>query len=241
MLTVDYDRLGVQAGDRLLDLGCGAGRHAYEAMRRGARVTALDADGAEIKDVATLLAAMDAEDDATRATGGTGQGVVANALALPFPSASFDRIIAAEVLEHIPSDGAALSELVRVLRPGGTLAVTVPRWFPELVCWVLSDDYHLVPGGHIRIYRRGTLAHRLEAAGLEPYAAHHAHALHTPYWWLRCLVGVADDQHPLVRAYHGLLVWDITAATPLTRWPERLLNPVLGKSVAIYARKGRRP
>src|SRR5260221_547556 len=36
MLTVDYDRLGLRAGDRLLDLGCGGGRHAFEALRRGA-------------------------------------------------------------------------------------------------------------------------------------------------------------------------------------------------------------
>jgi len=237
MLTVDYDRLGVRAGDQLLDLGCGAGRHAYEAVRRGARVTALDADGAEIKDVAAFLTAMGAEDEATRASGGVGRGVVANAVALPFPSASFDRVIAAEVLEHIPADRTALAELVRVLRPGGTLAVTVPRWFPELICWALSDDYHLVPGGHVRIYRRSALAGRLSGLGLEPYGFHHAHALHTPYWWLKCLVGVRDDEHALVRAYHRLLVWDITAATPWTRWPDRLLNPVLGKSIVIYARK----
>jgi ubiquinone/menaquinone biosynthesis C-methylase UbiE len=237
MLTVDYERLGVRPGDQLLDLGCGAGRHAYEAMRRGAHVTALDADAAEIKDVASLLAAMEDEDTAVAATGGRGQGMVANALALPFPSGSFDRVIAAEVLEHIPEDRAALTELSRVLRPGGTMAVTVPRWLPELVCWALSDDYHLVPGGHIRIYRQGALAHRIEASGLAPYASHHAHALHTAYWWLKCLVGVRDDQHPLVRAYHALLVWDITTASPLTRLPDRLLNPVLGKSLVIYARK----
>jgi ubiquinone/menaquinone biosynthesis C-methylase UbiE len=237
MLTVDYERLGVRRGDQLLDLGCGAGRHAYEAMRRGAHVTALDADAAEIKDVATLLRAMEDEDAAVAATGGRGEGVVANALALPFPSGSFDRVIAAEVLEHIPEDRAALTELSRVLRPGGTMAVTVPRWLPELVCWALSDDYHLIPGGHIRIYRQGALAHRIEAAGLAPYASHHAHALHTAYWWLKCLVGVRDDQHPLVRAYHSVLVWDITTASPLTRLPDRLLNPVLGKSLVIYARK----
>ena len=36
MLTVRYDWLGLQPGDRVLDLGCGAGRHAFEAFRRGA-------------------------------------------------------------------------------------------------------------------------------------------------------------------------------------------------------------
>jgi hypothetical protein len=54
---------------------------------------------------------------------------------------------------------------------------------------------------------------------------------------LRALVGVADEAHPLVRAYHRILVWDITSHTPLTRVPEAVLNPVLGKSVVLYARK----
>ncbi|MFI5427919.1 hypothetical protein [Aeromicrobium sp. UC242_57] len=35
----------------------------------------------------------------------------------------------------------------------------------------------------------------------------HAHALHSPYWWLKCAVGVNREQHPLVRAYHRPLVW----------------------------------
>ncbi len=44
MLTVRYNQLGVRPGDRLLDFGCGGGRHSFEAMRRGAVITALDSD-----------------------------------------------------------------------------------------------------------------------------------------------------------------------------------------------------
>jgi len=237
MLTVDYDRLRVAPGDRLLDLGAGAGRHAFEAMRRGASVVALDADAAAAKDCAAWMAALGEGDAAVRAHRGEGAAAVGDGLDLPFPNDAFDRVIAAEVLEHIADDRRTIAELVRVLRPGGTMAVTVPRWLPELVCWALSDEYHLVPGGHIRIYRRSALAGRLEAAGLRPYARHHAHALHSPYWWLKCLVGVSDDQHRLVQAYHRLLVWDITTASPLTRIPDRALNPVLGKSLVLYLDK----
>ncbi|MHB1535671.1 MAG: class I SAM-dependent methyltransferase [Acidimicrobiales bacterium] len=237
MLTVRYDTLGVLPGDRLLDLGAGGGRHAFEAMRRGAHVTAVDADAAEVKDAAGLMQALRSDDERTAASGGTGTAAVGDALELPFSPNVFDRVIAAEVLEHIPDDRRAMAELARVLRPGGTMAVTVPRWYPELVNWVLSDQYHLVPGGHVRIYRRSELRRRLEAAGLVAYGSHHAHALHSPYWWLRAAVGVDDEAHPLVRAYHRLLVWDITAAHPLTRVPERVLNPVLGKSVVVYLRK----
>jgi SAM-dependent methyltransferase len=206
-------------------------------MRRGAVVTAVDTDDGEAKDAAAMMAALVDEDGAVRATGGAGTAVVGDATGLPFPSGAFDRVIAAEVLEHIPDDRRALAELARVLRPGGTLAATVPRWWPEQLTWALSEEYHSNPGGHIRIYRRSELVGRIRAAGLEPYGSHHAHALHSPYWWLRAAVGVHDTGHPAVRAYHRLLVWDITAGTPVTRLPEAALNPLLGKSLVVYARK----
>ncbi|HEX9530180.1 MAG TPA: SAM-dependent methyltransferase, partial [Acidimicrobiales bacterium] len=58
-----------------------------------------------------------------------------------------------------------------------------------------------------------------------------------PYWWLRCAVGLERDDHPLVKAYHSVLVWDITSAPWPTRLAERLLNPWLGKSLVVYASK----
>jgi SAM-dependent methyltransferase len=237
VLTVRFERLGVKRGDRVLDLGAGGGRHAFEALRRGAVVTALDADATPIKDVSAMMAAIGLEEPAIQERGGTGTVVVGDALRLPFPPESFDRVIAAEVLEHIPDDRAAMAELARVLRPGGTLAVTVPRWWPELLTWALSDEYHNTPGGHIRIYRRAVLVERLGRAGLQPYASHHAHALHSPYWWLRAIVGLSDETHRWVQAYHRMLVWDITAHTPVTRIPEAALNPWLGKSLVVYLRK----
>jgi len=236
MLTVDYARLGVRPGDRLLDLGCGFGRHAYQAARLGAEVVALDAGADEVSAVRDTLGAMaDAgELDAEEARVGAVQG---DALSLPFASASFDRVIASEVLEHIPDDSAAMAELARVLRPGGSMAVTVPRCGPEFVNWALSDAYHDVPGGHVRIYRHGELVTRLRSVGLEPTGSHHAHGLHAPYWWLRCLVGPANDTHPAVAAYHRLLVWDIEKAPKVTRYAERVLNPLVGKSLVVYLQK----
>ncbi len=235
MLTVDYEKLGVMPGERLLDLGCGGGRHAYQALRLGARVVAVDAGEGEVVQVRNTIGAM--VDVGEIGPDGEAGAVQGDALRLPFPDGAFDRIIVAEVLEHIPEDSAAMEELARVLRPGGTMAVTVPRYGPEMVNWALSNVYHDVPGGHVRIYRRSALFNRLRRTGLEPTGTHHAHALHSPYWWLKCLVGVGRDGHPAVKAYHRLLVWDITSAPWVTRTAERILNPVLGKSLVVYLEK----
>jgi SAM-dependent methyltransferase len=237
MLTVRFRSLGLRAGDRLLDLGCGGGRHAFEAAKLGAKVIAADLDLGGLAEVRAVTASMDEAGELPRGAGIAAVG--ADALALPFPDDAFDRIIASEVMEHIHDDDGAAAELARVLRPGGTMAVTVPSWLPEQVCWRLSDEYHAphVPGGHVRIYTRAGVAGVLRHAGLRPFGSHRTHALHSPYWWLKCAVGVERDDHRLVHAYHRLLVHDIVRAPAYTRIPERMLAPVLGKSLVIYARK----
>ena len=235
MLTVDFARLPIHTGTRLLDLGCGAGRHAFEAGRRGACVVALDTDRAELDRVGAVAAAMAEADELPDCASIT--TAVGDATAMPFANGSFDVVIAAEVLEHIPADQDAMHEIARVLRPGGLAAITVPAWLPELICWLLSDDYHNVPGGHLRIFTRPELETKLRRAGLQVGGHHHAHSLHSPYWWLKCAVGVHDDDHPLASAYHRLLVWDIMRRPAATAIADRALNPVIGKSLVVYATK----
>lgn len=235
MLTVDFDRLGLVPGERVLDLGAGAGRHAFEAFRRGGDVVAFDHDAEELKTVAAWLEAIELEGGLP--VGARAEVCVGDALDLPFADAEFDRIIAAEVLEHIPADIQAIEELVRVLRPGGTLAVSVPRWFPEIVNWRLSADYHNFPGGHIRIYTDAELIDKVTRAGLVHDGCGYAHGLHSPYWWLKCAVGVRNDDHRLVKAYHRMLVWEIEKQPTLLRWAGRVLDPLVGKSLVAYFHK----
>ena len=235
MLTARYDVLGVDRGDAVLDLGCGFGRHAFEAARRGARVVALDAGRDEVLAVrATFAAMLDAGELDVDALAVAVQG---DALALPFADETFDRVICSEVLEHIPDDVGAMAELARVLRRGGTMAITVPRRGPERISWALSNEYHEVPGGHIRIYSRRVLEERLASVGLRVRSHHYAHALHSPYWWLKCLVGTTNDTNVFVRQYHRLLVWDIMKHPALTTYLEAALNPLVGKSLVLYLEK----
>ena len=229
MLTVDYERLSVHAGQRLLDLGCGRGRHTFEALRRGASVVASDLDPGVLKEVRDMAGAMQLAGE----TDATCECVPGDATRLPFSDAAFDRVIASEVFEHIPDDETGYAEVARVTRPGGLVAVTVPRAWPERICWALSNDYHANAGGHVRIYKRQEVEAKLESAGLQPYSFHHSHALHAPYWWLKCAIGDAAPS----RGYHRMLVWQIENAPSLLDRVEQTLNPVLGKSLVVYAQR----
>ncbi|OBJ04732.1 class I SAM-dependent methyltransferase [Mycobacterium sp. 1465703.0] len=232
MLTVDFDRLGIGPSSKVIDVGCGAGRHAFEAYRRGADVVAFDRDEAELRSVDTILRAMAETGEAPAAA--SAKVVVGDALKLPYPDQTFDCVIASEILEHIPDDDTAIAELIRVLKVGGTLAVSVPRWLPEQVCWLLSDEYHSNEGGHVRVYRASELRGKILGGGMELTHTHHAHALHSPFWWLKCAVGVENTEHRAVTAYHKLLVWDLMRRPKITQLAESMLNPLVGKSVAMY-------
>lgn len=241
MLTIELERLGLRRGARVLDLGCGLGRHTRAArLVPGLATVALDLQEKETVETARSLRGMDEGDPSVGSAApdaGPWMVVRGNSYHLPFTDSSFDCVIASEVLEHIPDDDLALCEITRVLRPGGCLAVSVPRWLPEAVCWALSTEYHDTEGGHVRIYRRSVLARKISSHGYALQGGHFAHALHSPYWWLKCAVGVNREDVYLVQLYHRLLVWDLFQKPRLTRVTETLLNPIIGKSVVLYARK----
>ncbi|MEE4280052.1 MAG: class I SAM-dependent methyltransferase [Halieaceae bacterium] len=240
MQTIDREFLPLRPGELVLDLGCGEGRHVIAT----AAVDGVDSIGVDLSlaDLATagarhgeFVAALDSA--ATAAEAPLFALLAGDALALPFPDARFDTVICSEVLEHLPDYAGALREIERVLRPGGRLCISVPRAWPERICWRLSRAYHQTKGGHLRIFDASRLRREIEALGFDCYQEHGAHALHSVYWWLQCLFWDTRDRNWLVRQYHRLLVWDMMAAPSLTRRLERILNPSLGKSVVMYFRK----
>jgi SAM-dependent methyltransferase len=234
LLTVDLARLEVGPGQLLLDAGCGEGRHCFGALERGARVVGLDLDLASLRSGAGALRFRGREKGALAAM------LQGDAFRLPFADASFDRVICAEVMEHVHDYPAAARELARVTKPGGRIAVTIPTATSEHLYLRLGDDYFESPGGHIRIFRPRELARGLARAGLETEGVGFAHAFHTPYWMLRSAVGLPRaDEFALVRAYRLFLIRATTS--PLMDRIERWLNFVCPKSLILYARKPAAP
>ncbi len=234
MLTARIGALGLGKGDRLLDIGCGEGRHCHGVQL----LTLAQAIGVDLDEGSLALARERGAQ--LEGIGPEAQFLAADASALPFADASFDAAICSEVLEHVPDMAALVAEAARVLKPGAIYAVTVPRAWPERICWKLASGaggYSDQPGGHIRIVDPSELRQLVERAGFIFLSSHHAHALHTPFWWLKTAFWSRRDDHPLVRAWHRLLVWDMMKAPWLTRGLERLLDPVMGKSVALYFRR----
>lgn len=231
MLTVRLDALRLEDGTRFLDLGCGEGRHLHAAYFT-AKVRAVGVD-LSFDDVIRTRRGFEANPDLSgdpcRFT-----LAVADALRLPFADGAFDVIVCSEVLEHLPDYETALMEIQRVLAPGGRLAVSVPRFWPEKVCWALSENYHNTPGGHVRIFRDRDLKRALEARGFTFRRRHWAHGLHSPYWWLKCAFWSRRDDLWLIRQYHKVLVWDIMKRPWATRALEAVASPLMGKSVVLY-------
>jgi SAM-dependent methyltransferase len=239
MLTVDRRRLDLRPGRRLLDLGCGTGRHSAEALRcPGILVVGADRQRADLAHARNRLRF---HEYAGASAGGRWGLIAADAADLPFGRGRFDGVICSEVLEHVEDDRGAVRELARVLKPGGTLAVSVPRWLPESICWRLSTEYRSTPGGHRRIYRQAALVALLASAGLRLQGRAFAHALHSPYWWLKCLVGPSRRDSRAVNLYHRFLCWEMMRRPRWSRLLETLLDPLLGKSLVLYCRKPRPP
>ncbi len=233
MLTVDLDKLGLSPGQVCLDVGCGEGRHTLATyLLEGVLALGLDLSAEDLATARGRITDMQPHFPAGQI--GFMRG---DATALPLADEAVDVVIASEILEHIPNYLTVLEEALRVLKPGGRLCVSVPRQWPEWICWQLSEQYRMTPGGHIRIFDAKHLRREVQQQGFKFVGRGSAHALHAPYWWLKCLFWGREPEPLLVGWYHKLLVWDLMARPWLTRAIDGLLNPVMGKSIILYFTK----
>jgi SAM-dependent methyltransferase len=235
MLTVDYNLMKVGAGQRVLDVGCGNGRHTWAAYHLyDCRVLALDMLQADLQKTRYMLYTLDNE----KGRDSSWLTVRGDAMRLPLKNGSFDRVVCSEVLEHVGDDSQSVGELVRVLKDDGVIAVSVPTRLTESVYWRISKQYSRNPGGHVRKYKAKEIIKLLRDHDLEIYSIRHKHSLHSIYWLLRCMFGVNNEKALIPRIYHSFLVWDLKTRTTPVRLLDDFCNHLFPKSIVLYARKG---
>jgi SAM-dependent methyltransferase len=237
MQTINLDKLDLQDHQLAIDLGCGLGRHMH-AMYFHRRCIAVGID-LGLEDIKATREGFKNAPDLEPQIGAPRHYVLSagDATQLPFADGKFDRLICSEVLEHIPDVERAIDEIWRIMKPGSRIGISVPRAWPEKICWLLSDDYHNEPGGHVRIFNARALRHSFEQRGFVFSGKHHAHGLHSPYWWLKCLVGVKNDRNLFVRLYHKILVVEILQNPWYLKLISKITDPLMGKSVVLYFNK----
>ena len=125
----------------------------------------------------------------------------------------------------------------RVLKPGGKLYASVPASWPEKICWNLSKDYQNQPGGHLRIFDQKKLVSEIQEEGFLFLSSERFHAIHSPYWWLRCFFWNSQDSNFIVKLYKKVLERHILKKPLFIDMIDKLLNPILGKSFSMYFEK----
>jgi SAM-dependent methyltransferase len=143
---------GVRAGDHVLDLGCGDGRFTAELAHAAARPV-----GVEIAEAALERARSRNPELDFRLASIEGP--------LPLEDASFDVVWASEVIEHVADTARWLSEVRRVLKPGGRLLLTTPSHGRVRVALGGIERFSEPLGDHLHLYTRSTLRTVLEEFG----------------------------------------------------------------------------
>jgi len=233
MLTFNFNKFDLDQDGLMLDVGCGEGRHIFGVMQDypDMRCIGLDMD----KD--SLNKAEEGYEYFESISNVGVNFLKGSAYSLPFPNNSFDLIVCSEVLEHLHEYNDAVREIHRVLKPGGKFYASVPASWPEKICWRLSKDYQNQPGGHLRIFNQKDLVFEIKNSGFKFLSSEKFHSIHSPYWWLRCLFWKSQETNFLVKIYKKLLEYHILKKPLFLDIIDKLLNPIMGKSFAMYFEK----
>ena len=203
---------------RILDVGCGTGANLIMLSNYG------DAEGVDVSEDALAFCR---ERGLDKVRLGAGE-------ALPYEDGTFDLVTALDVVEHMDDDLAGLSEMRRVLRPGGRVLLFVPTF---MFLWGLQDDV----SHHRRRYRLSQLRRLLEQAGLEVERTTYANiTFFLPILVIRKLMGLtgikAESENNInVSAFNGVLGRVLGAES----WLLRYMNLPFGVSGLCVAKKSK--
>ena len=233
MLTFNLDKYSLNTNGIMLDVGCGEGRHIFGIMQQNPlmQCIGLDMDKKSLKKAEEGYAYFK-----TLSQAGA-DFLIGSAYSIPLPNNSVDIVICSEVLEHLHEYNDAINEIHRVLKPGGKFYASVPASWPEKICWALSKDYQNQPGGHLRIFNQKSLIEEIKISGFNFLSSEKFHSIHSPYWWLRCLFWKSQDSNFFENKYKKLLEKHILEKPKLLDSIDKSLNPIMGKSFAMYFEK----
>lgn len=207
----------VPRGARCLDVGCGDGRTSgLWLLGRGCSYLGVDISEPAVEEAKAL---------------GLQAQLIDDAASLPIPDAAYDVVVSVEVLEHLFLPLEALTEMARVLRPGGVLIVTVPnvaywrrrldlallgRWHPMGDDRGVSEPWR---DPHIRFFNPGSMRRMVIAAGLTPIVVSgHGGAMLRDVPWLSRRLRGGDASRPY-------------------RWLERAIPSLFAARVYAVARR----
>ncbi|MBR51288.1 MAG: type 11 methyltransferase [Gammaproteobacteria bacterium] len=233
MLTFNLQKYDLENAKLMLDVGCGEGRHIFGVMQEFPDIKCIGID----MDASSLIKAEEGYEYFKSLSKKEVEFLKGSAYRLPFDDNSIDLVICSEVLEHLHDYDKAILEIYRVLKPKGKFYASVPSSWPEKICWSLSRDYQNQPGGHLRIFNQRDLVKEIEDSGFRFLSSEKFHAIHSPYWWIRCLFWKTQDKNFLVKAYKKILETHILKRPLLIDLIDKLLNPIMGKSFSMYFEK----
>src|SRR5437763_3655830 len=232
--SIDRSLLEIRQEHRVVDLGCGTGRHVLELAKGQGSILGGDLSLHDLRAARYLLEIMRRRGEVHARV----HWLQTAGERLPFADAAFDRVLCTETLEHVDDDSVLAAELVRVLKPGGILAVSVPDQYSEKIFWKLSPNYRTQVGGHVRIYRRGEIVELLRKAGLDPYAVRYRHSLETVYWLSHIAFWSEwGKQGRITGAFRRALDSTRARQSRIVTAMDDIGNRILPKSIVVYARK----
>lgn len=212
-LSIRPELLPSGPSSRVIDIGCGDGRHILAAARRGCFAVGLDYDAGEVLKARQRLGATKVD------------LIVGDATRLPLRDGVFHAVICTETLEHLPDDAGAIREIARVLRHDGLLHGAVPSHFTEMLFWRLSYGYWHTPGGHVRIYRPRELVSQLRRAGLRVVDVRYVHFVDSLVWLRFCLTDFLRPSRP-ASGYEAAIMLAVAAERPIATWRTRLRTAI---------------
>ena len=231
METFNFNLLNLKKIKKVIDVGCGNGRHLKSL---GFKLT--DSEIIGIDQSAPEITKLNKEfDESVCKNGNAYKFITGDIREMDVPDNSQDLVVCSEVLEHVPNFEAVLEECYRILKPGSVMLISVPSYFPESLCWKYSKKYMQTPGGHIRIFKKNFLKERFKALNLKLFKHHREHALHSIYWIIRARNNMEENN--FLKSFHNLLVRQMFGQAKFSFALEKILNPFFGKSECFYLKK----